>query len=122
MLGNEIDISLLENLMELQSDEIFQTGFKDGKHNVWKSNDTAKEISINLGKEWLYVTACSSFYLIESSFSHVSNLLSKVCERLDIVQRGDLQLHWFTKINFWSEARMEIGFLLIWVCWIQIYK
>ena len=40
-------------------------------------------------------------------------------------------LHWrsiinytgFTKINFGSEARMGIAvFLLIWVCWIQIYK
>ncbi|XP_068217841.1 zinc finger BED domain-containing protein 5-like [Palaemon carinicauda] len=37
----DIDISLQEPLIELQSDEIMRAKFKDGKCNVWKTNDVA---------------------------------------------------------------------------------
>ena len=38
----DVDISLQETLIKLKSDEILQAKFKDGKHNIWKTNDTAK--------------------------------------------------------------------------------
>ncbi|XP_076322057.1 SCAN domain-containing protein 3-like [Tachypleus tridentatus] len=37
----DIDISLQEPLIELQSGEIMRAKFKDGKYNVWKTNDVA---------------------------------------------------------------------------------
>lgn len=39
---SDLDIYLRRNLIKLQSDEIFPARFKEGKHNIWKSNDTAK--------------------------------------------------------------------------------
>lgn len=43
-------------------------------------------------KAELYVIALPTSYLVESGFSRVSQLLSKVCNRLDIVKGGDLRL------------------------------
>ena len=65
--------------------------FKDGKYNIWKTNDIAKYPLLR-DKAQLYVIAFPSSYLVESGFSRVSHLLSKVRNRLDIVKRGDLRL------------------------------
>jgi len=88
----DIDISLQEPLIELQSDEIMRAKFKDGKYNIWKTNDIATKYPLLWDKAQLYVIAFPSSYLVESGFSRVSHLLSKVRNRLDIVKRGDLRL------------------------------
>ena len=73
------NICLQKNFIELQSNEIFQERFKHGKHNIWKSNDTVKKISSTLRKSAVvYIIAYRSSYIVESCFSRVSNLLSKV--------------------------------------------
>ena len=88
----DIDISLQESLIELQNDEIMRAKFKDGKYNVWKTNDVATKYPLLWDKAQLYVIAFPTSYLVESGFSHVSQLLSKARNRLDIVNRGDLRL------------------------------
>ncbi|XP_076358993.1 SCAN domain-containing protein 3-like [Tachypleus tridentatus] len=88
----DIDISLQEPLIELQSDEIMRAQFKDGKYNVWKTNDVATKFPLLWDKAQLYVIAFPTSYLVESGFSRVSQLLSKARNRLDIVKRGDLRL------------------------------
>ncbi|XP_076372972.1 zinc finger BED domain-containing protein 5-like [Tachypleus tridentatus] len=88
----DIDISLQEPLIELQSDEIMRAKFKDGKYNVWKTNDVATKYPLLWDKAQLYVIAFPTSYLVESGFSRVSQLLSKARNRLDIVKRGDLRL------------------------------
>lgn len=88
----DVDISLQETLIELQSDEILHAKFKDGKHNIWKTNDAAKKYPLLWDKAQLYVIAFPSSYLVESGFSRVFHLLSKARNRLDIVKKGDLRL------------------------------
>ncbi|XP_076322021.1 zinc finger BED domain-containing protein 5-like [Tachypleus tridentatus] len=88
----DIDISLQEPLIELQSDEIMRAKFKDGKYNVWKTNDVATKYPLLWDKAQLYVIAFPTSYLVELGFSRVSQLLSKARNRLDIVKRGDLRL------------------------------
>ncbi|XP_076324343.1 SCAN domain-containing protein 3-like [Tachypleus tridentatus] len=88
----EIDISLQEPLIELQSDEIMRAKYKDGKYNVWKTNDVATKYPLLWDKAQLYVIAFPTSYLVESGFSRISQLLSKVRNRLDIVKRGDVRL------------------------------
>ncbi|XP_029643877.1 uncharacterized protein LOC115218268 [Octopus sinensis] len=79
-----VDICLQENLIELQNDEIVQARFKDGKHNLCKSNDTTTQYLLLWEKAQLYVTAFTA-YLVESGFTRVTNLLSKDRNRLDAV-------------------------------------
>ena len=89
---SEIDISLQEPLIELQSDEIMRAKYQDGKYNIWKTNDVATKYPLLWDKAQLYVIAFPTSYLVESGFSRVSQLLSKARNRLDIVKRGDLRL------------------------------
>ncbi|XP_076324253.1 uncharacterized protein LOC143232565 [Tachypleus tridentatus] len=77
----DIDISLQEPLIELQSDEIMRAKFKDGKYNVWKTNDVATKYPLLWDKAQLYVIAFPTSYLVESGFSRVSQLLSKARNR-----------------------------------------
>ncbi|XP_066977864.1 SCAN domain-containing protein 3-like [Macrobrachium rosenbergii] len=88
----DVDISLQETLTGLQSDEILHAKFKDGKHNIWKTNGTAKKCQLLWDKTQLYVVAFPSTYLVESGFSRVFHILSKVRKRLDIVKKGNLRL------------------------------
>ncbi|XP_052824058.1 uncharacterized protein LOC128247878 [Octopus bimaculoides] len=86
------DICLQENPIELQSDEIFQAGFKDGEHNVWKSNDTATKYPPLWEGAQLYFTAFLLSYLVESGFCHVTSIMSKAINQIDIVETGDLRI------------------------------
>ena len=86
----DVDVSLLEILIELHSDEVLCAKFKDNECNMWKASDIATKYPLLWDKAQLYVTAFLSSYLIAAGFSDVSNLLSKVCNRLQIVKRGDL--------------------------------
>ncbi|XP_068234218.1 SCAN domain-containing protein 3-like [Palaemon carinicauda] len=86
----DIDISLQEPLIELQSEEIIRAKFKDGKYNVWKTNDVATKYPLLWDRAQIYVIPFPTSYLVESGFSRVSQLLSKACNRLDIARRGDL--------------------------------
>ncbi|XP_068206165.1 zinc finger BED domain-containing protein 5-like [Palaemon carinicauda] len=88
----DIDISLQESLIELQSDDIMSEKFKDGKYNVWKTNGVATKYPLLWDRAQIYVIAFPTFHLVESGFSRVSQLLSKARNRLDIVKRGDLGL------------------------------
>ncbi|XP_068243860.1 SCAN domain-containing protein 3-like [Palaemon carinicauda] len=88
----DIDISLQEPLIKLQSDEIMRAKFKDGKYNVWKTNDVAIKYPLLWDSAHISVIAFPTSYLVESGFSCVSQLLSKARNRLDIVKRGDLRL------------------------------
>ncbi|XP_068220903.1 SCAN domain-containing protein 3-like [Palaemon carinicauda] len=88
----DIDISLQEPLIDLQSDEIMRAKFKDGKCNVWKTNDVATKYPLLWDRAQIYVIAFPTSYLVESGFSRVSQLLSKARNRLGIVKTGDLRL------------------------------
>ncbi|XP_068246534.1 SCAN domain-containing protein 3-like [Palaemon carinicauda] len=79
-----IDISLQESLIELQSDEIMCAKFKDGKYNVWKTNDVATNYLLLWDRAQIYVIAFPTSYLVESGFSRVSQLLSKASNRLTL--------------------------------------
>ncbi|XP_068233580.1 SCAN domain-containing protein 3-like [Palaemon carinicauda] len=87
-----IDISFQEPLIESQSDEIMCAKVKDGKYDVWKTNDVATKYPWLWDRAQIYVTAFPTVYLVESGFSRVSQLLSKARNRLDIVKRDDFQL------------------------------
>ncbi|XP_068229569.1 SCAN domain-containing protein 3-like [Palaemon carinicauda] len=70
-----IDISLQEPLIELQNDEIMSAKFKDGKYNVWKTNDVATKYPLLWDTAQIYVIAFPTSHLVESGFSRVSQLL-----------------------------------------------
>ena len=86
----EIQLSLQEPLIELQSDKIMRAKFKGGKYNIWKTNDVATKYPLLWDKAQLYVIAFPTPFLVEAGFSRVSQILSKARNRLDIVKRGDL--------------------------------
>ncbi|KAK2708894.1 zinc finger BED domain-containing protein 5-like [Artemia franciscana] len=88
----EIELSLQEPLSELQSDKIMRAEFKDGKYNIWKTNDVATKYRLLWDKAQFYVIAFPTSYLVEAGFIRVSQMLSKARNRLDIVKRDDLQL------------------------------
>ncbi|KAK2704319.1 hypothetical protein QYM36_016648 [Artemia franciscana] len=71
----EIELSLQEPLIELQSDEITRTKSKDEKYNIWKTADVATKNP-----------------LLWDKAHRVPQMLSKARNRLDIVKRGDLRL------------------------------
>ena len=89
----EIDISLQEPLIELQSNKIIRAKFKDGKYNIWKTNDVATKYSLLWDKAQFYVIAFPTSYFVKAGFSCVSQMLSKAFSRLDIVKRGDFDYH-----------------------------
>ena len=60
----EIELSLQEPLIELQSDEIMRAKFKDGKYNIWKTNDVATKYHLLLDKAQFYVIAFPTSYLV----------------------------------------------------------
>ncbi|KAK2704871.1 hypothetical protein QYM36_017048 [Artemia franciscana] len=88
----EIDISLQEPLNRIQSDEIIDAKFKDEKYNIWKTNNVATKYPLLWDKVQFYVITYPTSYLVEATFSRLSQILSKDCNRLDIVKRGDLRL------------------------------
>ena len=65
---------------------------KDKKYNKWKTNDIATKYPLLWDNVQLYLIAFQSTYLVKAGFSRASQLLSKVCNRLDIMEIGDLQL------------------------------
>ena len=89
---SDTDISLQEHLIELQSDEIMCEKLKDGKHNIWKTNDIATMYPLLWDKAQHYVIAFPTLCLVESGISRVSQLLTKVHNKIDIAKRGDLWL------------------------------
>ncbi|KAK2726991.1 hypothetical protein QYM36_007736 [Artemia franciscana] len=88
----EIELSLQEPLIELQSDEITRAKSKDEKYNIRKTTDVATKYPLLWDKAQFYVIAFPTSYLVEAGFSRVSQMLSKARNRLDIVKRGDLRL------------------------------
>ncbi|KAK2712790.1 hypothetical protein QYM36_011472 [Artemia franciscana] len=71
----EIELSLQEPLIELQSDEITRAKSKDEKYSIWKTTDVA-----------------TKYPLLWDKAHRVPQMLSKARNRLDIVKRGDLRL------------------------------
>ena len=67
--------------------EIMCAKFKDGKYNTWKTNDIITKYSLLMDKAQLYVIAFPKSFLVESGFSNVSQILTKVRNRIDIVKR-----------------------------------
>ncbi|KAK2708054.1 hypothetical protein QYM36_015671, partial [Artemia franciscana] len=53
----KIELSLQESLIELQSDEIMRAKFKDGKYNIWKTNDVATNYPLLCDRVQFYVVA-----------------------------------------------------------------
>ena len=87
----EIELSLQEPLIELQSDEITRAESKDEKYNIWKATVVATKYSLLWDKAQFYVIAIPTYYLFEARFSRVSQMLSKAHNRLDIMKRGDIR-------------------------------
>ncbi|XP_065565822.1 SCAN domain-containing protein 3-like [Artemia franciscana] len=86
----EINISLQESHIELQSDEIMRAKFKDRKYNIRKTNEVAAKYPFHWDKAQFYVIVFPTSYLVEAGFCRVSQMLSKTRNRLDIVKRDDL--------------------------------
>ena len=72
-VGDE-DIFLQENLFELQRDEIFEARFKDEKHNVWKSNEIAKNI-LDSGRKCSWILLLFHHFTLLNQISAVSQKL-----------------------------------------------
>ena len=87
-----VNMSLQETLIELQNVQVLCAKFNDKECMIWKANDVTTKYPLFWDKTQLYVIAFPSSYLVEVRFSRVSNLLSKVRNRLDSVKRGDLRL------------------------------
>ena len=66
--------------------------FKYKERNIWKVSDIATKYPLIWDKTQLYVIAFPLPYLVKAGLSRVSNMLSKVCNRLDIVKRGNFRL------------------------------
>ncbi|KAK2721261.1 hypothetical protein QYM36_003515 [Artemia franciscana] len=56
----EIELSLQESLIELQIDEIMRAKFKEGKYNIWKTNDVATKYPLLWDKAQLSLTSIKS--------------------------------------------------------------
>ena len=67
----EMDIFLQEPLIESQSDEMMNAKFKDGKYNIWKTNDVATKYPLLWHKAQFHIVFPTS-YLVEAGFSRVS--------------------------------------------------
>ena len=73
----DVDVSLQETIIEMQSDEVLLAKFKNRNHDIWKTNDTAEKYPLLWQKAQLYVIAFPSSYLVESGFSHVSRVANR---------------------------------------------
>ncbi|XP_068228164.1 zinc finger BED domain-containing protein 5-like [Palaemon carinicauda] len=71
----DIDISLQEPLIELQSVENMRAKFKDGKYNVWKTNDFATKYPLLWDRAQIYVIAFPASYLVEPGFNRFSTFI-----------------------------------------------
>lgn len=88
----EVDISLQEYLIDLQSNMTAKTIFKIVKQNLWINSDIIEMFPQLCKQAELFVVAFPTSYLVECGFSRLSNMLSKARNRLDITKRGDLRL------------------------------
>ncbi|XP_042243435.1 uncharacterized protein LOC121880346 [Homarus americanus] len=88
----DVDITVQESLIELQSDITAQPRFKHGTPNLWISSEMVRKLPLLRDKAKLYCIAFPASYLVECGFSRVAYLLSKARNRLDIVGRGDSRL------------------------------
>lgn len=86
------DVVLQEELLELSTNEELKVQFKKGYQTFWLQAEIPEkhpglwEIARKL------LIAFPSSYLVEKSFSVVTNLLTKKRNRLNITERGDLRL------------------------------
>ncbi|XP_076347970.1 SCAN domain-containing protein 3-like [Tachypleus tridentatus] len=89
---SDVDITLQEYVNELHSDITAQARFKRDKHYFWISSEIANKFPQLWEKTKLYFIAFPISYLVETGFSHVIYLLSKIHNRLDVVKRSDFRL------------------------------
>ena len=87
-----IDVSLQESMIDLQSDHQARARFSQGFHNLWLSIEMPSNYPLLWVNAKLFLTAFPTSYLVEFGFSCVNQLLIKRRNRLDIEERGDLRL------------------------------
>ena len=89
---------IVEELIEIQNDCELKPMFSKSYQHFWLQ----KEIAIRYPELWkrvkILLIAFPTSYLVERGFSAVSQLLGKMRQKLDIVNRGDLRLN-LTKIK-----------------------
>lgn len=91
--ASKVDVTLQENLIELQHNTTAQARFKHGGHQkLWMNQDVLKKYPLLWNNLKLLLLAFPTSYLVETGFSRVMHLLSKTRNRLDIEKRGDLRL------------------------------
>ncbi|KAK2715979.1 hypothetical protein QYM36_010513 [Artemia franciscana] len=74
----EIELSLQKPLIELQIDEIMRAKFKDGKYNIWKTNDVATKYPLLWDKAQFYVIAFPTSFLLKRDLVVFLNFYRKL--------------------------------------------
>ncbi|XP_044751794.1 SCAN domain-containing protein 3-like [Coccinella septempunctata] len=95
----EVGIVILqEELLELSTNEELKVKFKRGYQAFWLQSEIPEKYPGLWGIARKLLIAFPSSYLVEKSFSVVTNLLTKKRSRLNITERGDLRL-FLTKLK-----------------------
>lgn len=92
------NVILQEELLELSTNEELKVTFKRGYQKFWLQAEIPEKYPGLWGIVQKLLIAFPSSYLVEKSFSAVTNLLTKKRSRLNITERGDLRL-FLTKLK-----------------------
>ncbi|XP_025266439.1 SCAN domain-containing protein 3-like [Camponotus floridanus] len=92
------NVILQEELLELSTNEELKVKFKRGYQTFWLQAEIHEKYPGLWGIARKLLIAFPSSYLVEKSFSVVTNLLTKKRSRLNITERGDLRL-FLTKLK-----------------------
>ncbi|XP_076069215.1 SCAN domain-containing protein 3-like [Oratosquilla oratoria] len=91
--ASEVDVTLQENVIELQNDTSARARFKrGGRHKLWINQDVYEKYPLLWKEVKLLLLAFPTSYLVDTGFSRVMHLPSKTRNRLDIEKRVDLHL------------------------------
>lgn len=92
------NVVLQEELLELSTNEELKVKFKKGYQTFWLQAEIPEKYPGLWEIARKLLIAFPSSYLVEKSFSVVTNLLTKKRSRLNITERGDLRL-FLTKLK-----------------------
>lgn len=94
----EANVVLQEEILELSTNEELKVKFKKGYQAFWLQAEIAEKYPGLWEIARKFLIAFPSSYLVEKSFSAVTNMLTKKRSRLNITERGDLRL-FLTKLK-----------------------
>ncbi|KAK2706471.1 hypothetical protein QYM36_016497 [Artemia franciscana] len=97
----EINISLQESHIELQSDEIMRAKFKDRKYNIRKTNEVAAKYPFHWDKAQFYVIVFPTSYLVEAGFCRIKDII------LDPIEQHVYQKAKYSTIPYIDDSETE---------------